>query len=101
MPLIKHLFVTQTWMIRTTSILENVIVKFDLYSADNKVAKVSAIGMGMRSQAGVAKKMFKALGEKNINILAISTSEIKNSVLIREDLTQKAVKKLHSVLGLN
>ena len=57
--------------------------------------------MGMRSQAGVAKKMFKALGEKGINIQAISTSEIKISVLIDQDFTELAVRSLHSIYGLD
>ena len=70
-------------------------------NTDEKVAKVSAIGMGMRSQAGVAKKMFKALGEKGINIQAISTSEIKISVLIHEDFAELAVRSLHSIYGLD
>ena len=55
----------------------------------------------MRSQAGVAQKMFKKLGQKNVNILAISTSEIKISVLIKEKYTEIAVKSLHSVYGLD
>ena len=55
----------------------------------------------MRSQAGVATKMFKALGEKNINIQAISTSEIKISVLINQDFIELAVRTLHSAYGLD
>ena len=68
---------------------------------DDKVSKVSIIGAGMVSNPGVVYKMFSALGYEKINILAISTSEIKISVLIREDLTQKAVKALHKTFGLN
>ena len=75
--------------------------KFISFNTDEKVAKVSVIGMGMRSQAGVAQKMFKKLGQKNVNILAISTSEIKISVLIKEKYTETAVKSLHSVYGLD
>ena len=55
----------------------------------------------MRSQAGVAQKMFETLGKKNINIQAISTSEIKISVLIHEDSTELAVRSLHSTYGLD
>ena len=93
----------QSELNKAVKVLEEIkkIIKFDLYSTDNKVAKVSAIGMGMRSQAGVAKKMFMALGQQNINILAISTSEIKISVLINEDYTELAVKSLHSIYGLD
>ncbi|MBY0610732.1 MAG: aspartate kinase [Beijerinckiaceae bacterium] len=65
------------------------------------VAKVSAIGIGMRSHAGVAAKAFKALSEKGINIRAITTSEIKFSVLIDADYTELAVRTLHSLYGLD
>jgi aspartate kinase len=65
------------------------------------VAKVSAIGVGMRSHAGVAAKAFKALAEKGINIRAITTSEIKFSVLIDEEYTELAVRTLHQLYGLD
>ena len=68
---------------------------------DDKLAKVSIIGAGMISSAGVTYKMFRSLAKEKINILAISTSEIKISVLIRENLTQKAVKILHKAFELN
>jgi len=68
---------------------------------DDKLAKVSIIGAGMIANAGVTHKMFRSLAEEKINILAISTSEIKISVLIREELTQKAVKILHKTFQLN
>ena len=68
---------------------------------DDKLAKVSIIGAGMIASPGVTHKMFRSLANEKINILAISTSEIKISVLIREDLTQKAVKTLHNAFGLN
>jgi aspartate kinase len=64
------------------------------------VAKVSVIGIGMRSHAGVAAKMFKSLAEKGINIQAIATSEIKISVLIDEAYTELAVRSLHTAYGL-
>ncbi|MEZ0224379.1 MAG: aspartate kinase [Alphaproteobacteria bacterium] len=68
-------------------------------SAD--VAKVSIIGIGMRSYVGVASRMFKTLAEKGINIQVITTSEIKVSVLIGEEYTELAVRALHSAYGLD
>ena len=68
---------------------------------DDKLAKVSIVGAGMISSPGVTYRMFRSLADKKINILAISTSEIKISVLIREDLTQKAVKTLHTEFKLD
>jgi aspartate kinase len=63
--------------------------------------KVSVIGIGMRSHAGVAAQAFKALSERGINIRAITTSEIKISVLIDAAYTELAVRTLHSVYGLD
>jgi aspartate kinase len=68
---------------------------------DTKVAKISIVGVGMRSHAGVASTMFQALGSRGINIQAISTSEIKVSVLIDEDETELAVRVLHTAYGLD
>jgi len=68
---------------------------------DANVAKVSVIGVGMRSHAGVAQRMFRALAEKGINIQVISTSEIKISVLVAEDYTELAVRALHTAYGLD
>ncbi len=68
---------------------------------DPNVVKVSVIGVGMRSHAGVAQRMFSALAEKGINIQVISTSEIKVSVLIAEEYTELAVRSLHTVYGLD
>jgi aspartate kinase len=65
------------------------------------VAKVSVIGSGMRSHAGVAAQAFKALSERNINIRAITTSEIKFSVLIDAAYTELAVRALHTLYGLD
>jgi len=70
-------------------------------STDSNIAKISVIGVGMMSQSGVAAKMFKTLADKQINILAISTSEIKISVLIDKKYTDLAVKTLHSVYKLD
>ena len=68
---------------------------------DAKVAKISVVGVGMRSHAGVASTMFRALADRGINIQAISTSEIKVSVLIEEDYTELAVRVLHTAYGLD
>ena len=76
-------------------------VKFKFISSDKKVSKVSIIGAGMITTPGVTYKMFRALAQEKINILAISTSEIKISVIINEINTTKAVKKLHTVFNLD
>lgn len=68
---------------------------------DTRVAKISVVGVGMRSHAGVASTMFAALAARGINIQAISTSEIKVSVLIDEDETELAVRVLHTAYGLD
>jgi len=68
---------------------------------DTRVAKISVVGVGMRSHAGVASTMFQTLGARGINILAITTSEIKVSVLIEEDYTELAVRVLHTAYGLD
>jgi aspartate kinase len=73
---------------------------FDVRSSSG-VAKVSVIGVGMRSHAGVAAQMFKALAERGINILAITTSEIKISVLIDAAYAELAVRALHGLYGLD
>jgi len=69
--------------------------------ADSNVVKISVIGVGMRSHAGVAQCMFTALAEKGINIQVISTSEIKVSVLVSEDYTELALRALHTAYGLD
>ena len=68
---------------------------------NTKVAKVSIVGAGMVSTPGVTYRMFRALSDEKINILAISTSEIKLSVIIEEDDTLKAIKKLHTIFDLD
>lgn len=68
---------------------------------DSRVAKITVVGVGMRSHAGVAATMFKTLGARGINIQAITTSEIKVSVLIDEDETELAVRVLHTAYGLD
>ena len=86
----------------TKNVLENSnkTLNYKSLSLDKNVAKISVIGMGMMSQSGVAEKMFKTLAINEINILAISTSEIKISVLIEEKHTNIAVKSLHEVYNL-
>jgi aspartate kinase len=69
--------------------------------SDAKVAKISVVGVGMKSHAGIAATMFKTLADRGINIQAISTSEIKVSVLIDEDETELAVRVLHTAYGLD
>jgi len=86
----------------TKTVIENSkkTLEYKSLSLDKNVAKISVIGMGMMSQSGVAEKMFKTLAKNTINILAISTSEIKISVLIDEKHTNIAVKSLHEVYNL-
>jgi len=76
-------------------------IGFNRVITDSKVAKISVVGVGMRSHAGVAATMFKSLADRGINIQAISTSEIKVSVLIDEDETELAVRVLHTAYGLD
>jgi aspartate kinase len=76
-------------------------IGFDDVAVNEDVAKVSVIGVGMRSHAGVAKTMFGALAEKGVNIQVISTSEIKISVLIDAAYTELAVRALHAAYGLD
>jgi len=76
-------------------------IGFETAQVRRDVAKVSAIGVGMRSHVGVARTMFQALASKSINIEAISTSEIKISVLIDASYTELAVRALHSAFGLD
>jgi aspartate kinase len=88
---------------RTQALLDAQKDTIGFYRAicDSKVAKISVVGVGMKSHAGVASTMFKNLADRGINILAISTSEIKVSVLIDEDETELAVRVLHSAYGLD
>ena len=88
---------------RTKSILENTVKELGAAEllADAKIAKVSVVGVGMRSHAGVASQMFRALAEVGVNIQMISTSEIKISVIIEEKFLELAVRTLHSAFGLD
>ena len=76
-------------------------IGFNRIISDPKVAKISVVGVGMKSHAGVAAMMFKALADRGINIQAVATSEIKVSVLIDADETELAVRVLHTAYGLD
>ena len=87
---------------RTKQILkDNKNIKYKEIIQNDKVAKVSIVGAGMVSTPGVTYKMFRALSDEDVNILAISTSEIKLSVIIEEDNILKAIKKLHTTFDLD
>ena len=75
-------------------------INFHDLIADEDVAKVSIVGIGMRSHTGVAQTMFEALAERGINVEVIATSEIKISVLINAEYTELAVRALHSAFEL-
>ena len=93
----------QADLARCTDILENRrdAIGYNRLIPDTKVAKISVVGVGMKSHAGVASTMFSSLADRKINIQAISTSEIKVSVLIDEDETELAVRVLHTAYGLD
>ncbi len=76
-------------------------IAFEKMTSDPAVAKISVVGVGMRSHAGVAQRMFQALAEKGVNIQVISTSEIKVSVLVADEYTELAVRALHTAYGLD
>jgi aspartate kinase len=76
-------------------------IGFEMVQSEPGLTKVSVVGIGMRSHAGVAATAFKALSQKGINIRAITTSEIKISILIDGAYTELAVRTLHSVYGLD
>jgi aspartate kinase len=86
---------------RTILDAQSATIAFGQIEGATDVVKVSAIGVGMRSHAGVAAKAFRALAQKGINIRAITTSEIKFSVLIDAAYTELAVRTLHSLYGLD
>ncbi len=76
-------------------------LNYERIISDSNVVKLSVIGVGMRSHAGVAQRMFRALADKGINIQVISTSEIKVSVLVAEEYTELALRALHTAYGLD
>ena len=89
-------------LLKTIEILKNnKDIQYKSMNQDDKVSKISIVGAGMVSTPGVTYRMFRSLAEEKINILAISTSEIKLSVIINENDTLKAIKKLHTVFELD
>jgi aspartate kinase len=95
--------VPQADLARAQALLEDRrdLIGFNRIITDSQIAKISVVGVGMKSHAGVASTMFRALSDRGINIQAISTSEIKVSVLIDEDETELAVRLLHTAYGLD
>tara|TARA_B100000482_G_C12399985_1_gene216610 strand:- start:93 stop:575 length:483 start_codon:yes stop_codon:yes gene_type:complete len=95
--------VHQNDMDKTLNILNKKVkqhVKAREINSDNKIAKLSIVGVGMRSNVGVASKMFRTLAEEGINISTISTSEIKISVILEEKSLKRAVTSLHKAFNL-
>ncbi len=90
-------------LLRAQTLLEaqKDVIGYNRIITDSKIAKISVVGVGMKSHAGVAATMYKAMADRGINIQAISTSEIKVSVLIDEDETELAVRVLHTAYGLD
>jgi len=95
--------VSRADMARTLRMLDEIrdAMPYEAIMPDPNVVKVSVIGVGMRANAGIAKEMFQTLADEGINILLISTSEIKISILIEEKYTELAVRALHSAYGLD
>ena len=95
--------VPRTELVLSLDVLERIRgdIGYEEVLSDDAVAKISVVGVGMRSHAGVAVTMFKALADRGINIQAITTSEIKVSVLIAEEYTELAVRVLHTAYGLD
>ncbi|MEP2236630.1 MAG: aspartate kinase [Alteripontixanthobacter sp.] len=95
--------VPQTDLPRAQALLEDRrdSIGFGRVITDSNIAKISVVGVGMKSHAGVASTMFRALSDRGINVQAISTSEIKVSVMIDEDETELAVRVLHTAYGLD
>jgi aspartate kinase len=95
--------VPRTELARARQVLEGeaVAIGYERLLADDGVVKVSVVGVGMKSHAGVAVTMFRALADRGINIQAITTSEIKISVLIAEEYLELAVRVLHTAYGLD
>ena len=89
-------------LLKTIEILKsNKTIQYESLNHNDKVSKISIVGAGMVSTPGITYRIFRSLADEKINILAISTSEIKLSVIIGEDDTLKAIKKLHTVFDLD
>jgi len=95
--------VAQADLDRAVAVLEQrrAALGYAALKPDSNVVKISVIGVGMRSHAGVAQQMFRTLADKGINIQVISTSEIKVSVLIAAEYTELALRALHTAYGLD
>ena len=95
--------VPQADLARAQALLEDQrdLIGFNRIITDSRIAKISVVGVGMKSHAGVAGTMFRSLSDRGINVQAISTSEIKISVMIDEDETELAVRVLHTAYGLD
>ena len=95
--------IPQADLARAQALLEDKreAIGYNRIITDSHIAKISVVGVGMKSHAGVASDMFRALAERGINIQAITTSEIKVSVMIDEDETELAVRVLHTAYGLD
>ncbi|MEL7690403.1 aspartate kinase [Citromicrobium bathyomarinum] len=95
--------IPQTDLARAQALLEDKreSIGYNRIITDSHIAKISVVGVGMKSHAGVASDMFRALADRGINIQAITTSEIKVSVMIDEDETELAVRVLHTAYGLD
>jgi len=95
--------VPRTELARATAVLEAeaAAIGYERLIADDAVAKISVVGVGMKSHAGIAVTMFRALADRGINIQAITTSEIKISVLVAEEYLELAVRVLHTAYGLD
>jgi aspartate kinase len=95
--------VPRTELARARSVLEANAdaIGYARLVTDDTVVKISVVGVGMKSHAGVAVTMFRALADRGINVLAITTSEIKVSVLIAEEYLELAVRVLHTAYGLD
>jgi len=93
----------KTELSKCQTVLDEVVKSLgaDSVFVDSDIAKISIVGVGMVSHAGVAAQMFEALGEESVNIELISTSEIKISVIVKEKYTELAVKTLHKSFGLD
>jgi aspartate kinase len=87
---------------KASKVIEQIVKSVNAaeYTIDEKVGKVSAVGVGMRTHTGIASKMFRSLAEAKVNIDMISTSEIKISCVVSEDDTERAVRALHEAFGL-
>ena len=93
--------VPKTELIAAQKAIEGFKADFDSVDFDDSIAKVSIVGVGMKSHSGVASKAFTSLSNENINILMISTSEIKISVVVNEKYSELAVRSLHAAYGLD